>query len=131
LKFKLDNPPEFDIIPNLLDYDDEENIDNVIHNLTFKLPLKIDYKKLDPNDYDVVSKDGYLLLTYIFELDYFSGFTERCSVSLPLYYFHLADKQVNTLKKEFFTLKSKKNIIRCGNLIKGFDKKYTYELLFV
>ena len=84
LQFKIDNPPHWDV--------DDPNFDNeigtteldIIENLTFKYPLKLRVREGCHDQF--YTNDGYLELMFSYSKSFNGYRTNKCTVSLPMYY---------------------------------------------
>jgi len=136
LKFKIENPPEYDR-DDPLDLDDEDldlmDIDeDITEMLIFKYPLKLRLRKDCDDSFHV--DEGHLSVTFYYRKDFYTNITKKCSISIPEYYRSLRVKAYNHYSEQMIKHKrlSGKKIHKLTNMIKGFrTESYAEDVEFI
>ena len=130
LQFKIDNPPYFDVDDPNFDYEIGTTELDIIENLTFKYPLKF---RVRPGLHDqFYTNDGYLELMFSYSKSFNGYTTNKCTVSLPMYYHQNAGRVAEHYKNQCKKKLSKKDFYHSKYMYKGFKTlSYAPDVKFV
>ena len=130
LQFKIDNPPHMDVDDPNFDEEIGTTELDIIENLTFKYPLKF---RVRPGCHDqFYTNDGYLELMFSYSKSFNGYTTNKCTVSLPMYYHQTASRAAAHYKYQCKKKLSKKDFYRTKNMYKGFKTmSYAPDVVFV
>lgn len=131
LQFKIDNPPEWDVDdPNFEEEIGTTELD-IIENITIKYPLKLRIREGCQDGY--YTNNGYLELVFSFSKSFQGYRTNKCTVSLPMYYLLNTQRAAAHYKDQLQKHRlSKKNWYRYKYMYKGFKTlSYAPDLVFV
>jgi len=118
VKFKIDNPPYMDVDDPNFDEEIGTTELDIIENLTFKYPLKLRIREGCHDQF--YTNDGYLELTFSFSKSFNGYKTNKCTVSLPMYYIQNAQRAAAHYKNQCKKKLSKKDFYHCKYMYKNF-----------
>jgi len=130
LQFKIDNPPHMDVDDPNFDEEIGTSELDIIENLTFKYPLKF---RVRPGLHDqFYSNDGYLELMFSFSKSFNGYRTNKCVISLPMYYHQTIGRAREHYKNQCKKKLSKKDFYHSKYMYKGFKTlSYAQDVVFV
>jgi len=130
LQFKIDNPPYFDVDDPNFDYEIGTTELDIIENLTFKYPLKLRIREGSRDQF--YTNDGYLELMFSYSKSFNGYITNKCTVSLPMYYIQNAETAASHYKNQCKKKLSKKDFYHSKYMYKGFKTlSYAPDVVFV
>lgn len=130
LQFKIDNPPEWDVDDPNFEYEIGTTELDIIENLTFKYPLKF---RIREGCYDgSYCNNGYLELMFSFSKSFHGYTTNKCTISLPMYYLQNSQRVAAHYKNQCKKKLSKKDFYHAKYMYKGFKTlSYAPDVVFV
>jgi len=131
LQFKIDNPPYWDVDDPNFDYEIGTTELDIIENITIKYPLKLRVRKGCHDQF--YTNDGYLELMFSYSKSFQGYITNKCTISLPMYYIQNAGKAAAHYKEQMTKHKlSKKDFYKAKYMYKGFKTlSYAPDVVFV
>ena len=130
LQFKIDNPPYWDVDDPNFDYEIGTTELDIIENITIKYPLKLRIREGCHDQF--YTNDGYLELTFSFSKSFQGYITNKCTVSLPMYYIQNSQRAAAHYKNQCKKKLSKKDYHHSKYMYKGFKTlSYAPDLVFV
>ena len=131
IQFKIDNPPHWDVDDPNFDYDFDSTEMDIIENLTFKYPLKLRVREGCQDLF--YTNNGYLELMFSYSKSFNGYTTNRCTISLPMYYLQNTGRAATHYKEKLqYTRLSTKQRYRYKNMYKGFKTlSYAPDVVFV
>ena len=131
IQFKIDNPPYWDVDDPNFDYDFGTTELDIIENITIKYPLKLRVRHGCQDQF--YTNDGYLELMFSYSKSFNGYTTNRCTISLPMYYLQNSGRAAAHYKEKLqYTRLSKKQWYRYKNMYKGFKTlSYAPDVVFV
>jgi len=130
LQFKIDNPPEWDIDDPNFDEEIGTTELDIIENITIKYPLKSRVREGCHDEF--YTNDGYLELVFSFSKSFHGYTTNKCTISLPMYYLQNAGRAASHYKEQCKKKLSKKHWYRYKYMYKGFKTlSYAPDVVFV
>jgi len=130
LKFKIENPPYMDVDDPNFDEEIGTTELDIIENLTFKYPLKLRIREGCHDGF--YTNDGYLELMFSYSKSFQGYTTNKCTISLPMYYLQNAGRAAAHYKNQCKKKLSKKDWYHAKYMYKGFKTlSYAPDVVFV
>jgi len=130
LQFKIDNPPYWDVDDPNFDYEIGTTELDIIENVTIKYPLKLRIREGCQDGF--YTNDGYLELTFSFSKSFQGYTTNKCTISLPMYYLQNTQRAAAHYKNQCKKKLSKKDFYHAKCMYKGFKTlSYAPDVVFV
>jgi hypothetical protein len=130
LQFKIDNPPHLDVDDPNFDYEIGTTELDIIENITIKYPIKLRIREGCQDRF--YTNDGYLELTFSFSKSFQGYTTNKCTISLPMYYLQNTQRAAAHYKNQCKKKLSKKDFYHSKNMYKGFKTlSYAPDVVFV
>jgi len=131
LQFKIDNPPYWDVDDPNFDYEIGTTELDIIENITIKYPLKLRVRKGCHDKF--YTNDGYLELIFSYSKSFQGYTTNKCTISLPMYYLRNSQRAAAHYKEQLKKHKlSKKDFYKAKYMYKGFKTlSYAPDVVFV
>jgi hypothetical protein len=130
LQFKIDNPPYWNVDDPNFDHEIDTTELDIIENITIKYPLKL---RIRNGCHDgIYTNDGYLELTFSYSKSFQDYTTNKCTISLPMYYIQNSQKAAAHYKNQCKKKLSKKDFYHSKYMYKGFKTlSYAPDVVFV